>query len=91
MSTPRCCAPARSGWATRCGRPRRRLLGPDAWETDQRLADLPHSADFIVVGPDRIVPAKLALQQFGKAARTYQFPPYTIMVWNKNLIAELNH
>ncbi len=69
----------------------RRLLGPDAWETDQRLADPPNRANFIVVGPDRIVPAKLAVQQFGKPARTYQFPPYTIMVWNKNLIAELNH
>ncbi len=70
----------------------KRLLGPDAWETDVLLADpATHSANFLVVGPDQIVPAKLAIQMFGKPARTYQFAPYTIMVWNKNLIAELNH
>jgi hypothetical protein len=68
----------------------RRQLGPDQWETDLRLADpATHTANFIVVGPDRIVPAKLALQMFGKPAQTYHFELYTIMVWNKNLIAEL--
>jgi hypothetical protein len=68
-----------------------RRLAPDQWETDVRL-DNPatHSANFIVVGPDRIVPAKLAVQMFGQPARTYRYPPYTIMVWNKNLLGGLN-
>ena len=69
----------------------RHRLGPDQWETDVRLADpATHTANFVVVGPDRIVPAKLALEMFGKPARTYQFELYTIMVWNKNLLGELN-
>jgi len=68
-----------------------RKLAPDKWETDVRF-DNParYSADFVVAGPDRIVPVALALEQFGKPARTYHFGPYTIMVWNKNLLGELN-
>jgi hypothetical protein len=68
-----------------------RRLAPDQWETDVRL-DNPatHSANFVVVGPDRIVPAKLADEMFGQPARTYHYAQYTIMVWNKNLIGELN-
>jgi hypothetical protein len=66
-------------------------LAADKWETDLRLNNAAaFSANFIVVGPDRIVPAKLALMQFGKPVRTYYYPPYTIMVWNKNLVGELN-
>jgi hypothetical protein len=69
----------------------RRRLGPDQWETDVRLADpATHTANFIVVGPDRIVPAKLALEMFGKPTGTYQFEQYTIMVYNKNLLGDLN-
>jgi hypothetical protein len=68
-----------------------RRLAPDAWETDVRL-DNPatHSANFVVVGPDRIIPAKLAVEMFGQPARTYGYAPYVIMVWNKNLLGELN-
>jgi hypothetical protein len=68
-----------------------RRLAPDQWETDVRL-DNPatHSADFVVVGPDRIVPAKLAVEMFGRPARTYHYTSYTILVWNKNLVGELN-
>jgi hypothetical protein len=68
-----------------------RRLAPDQWETDVRL-DNPatHSANFVVAGPDRIVGAKLAVEMFGRPARTYHDAPYTIMVWNKNLLGELN-
>jgi hypothetical protein len=66
-------------------------LAPDQWETDVRL-DNPatHTANFVVAGPDRIVPVALAVNQFGKPAQTYRYGPYTIMVWNKNLLGELN-
>ena len=66
-------------------------LAPDQWETDVRL-DNPatHSANFVVAGPDRIVPVRLAVKMFGQPARTYHDGPYTIMVWNKNLLGELN-
>jgi hypothetical protein len=66
-------------------------LAPDQWETDVRL-DNPatHSANFVVSGPDRIVPVKLTVEQFGQPARTYRDGPYTIMVWNRNLLGQLN-
>jgi hypothetical protein len=68
-----------------------RRLAPDQWETDVRL-DNPatHTANFVVAGPDRIVPVALEIKQFGKPAHTYRYGPYTIMVWNKNLLGELN-
>ena len=68
-----------------------RRLAPDKWETDVRLArPKTHSANFVVAGPDRIVPVKLAVEMFGKPLRTYRYGPYTIMVWDKNLLGELN-
>jgi hypothetical protein len=68
-----------------------RRLAADKWETDLRLNNAAaFRADFIVVGPDRIVPSKLAIMQFGKPVQTYHYGPYTIMVWNKNLVGELN-
>ncbi len=66
-------------------------LAPDQWETDVSLGDpATHSANFAVAGPSRTLPAKLALEQFGKPARTYRYGPYTIMVYNRNLLGELN-
>lgn len=35
-------------------------------------------------------PGDSYIQMFGTPARTYQFAAYTIMVWDKNLIAWLN-
>lgn len=68
-----------------------RRLAPDQWETDVALDDpATHTANFVVAGPDRIVPVKLALEMFGKPALTYHYRVYTIMVWNKNLLGELN-
>jgi hypothetical protein len=68
-----------------------RRLAADKWETDVRLANpAAHSANFVVAGPDRIVPVKLAVEQFGQPARTYRDGPYTIMVWNRNLLGQLN-
>jgi hypothetical protein len=66
-------------------------LAPDKWETDVRLANpATHRANFVVTGPDHIVPVKLAIKMFGKPARTYLYGAYTIMVWDKNLLRELN-
>lgn len=66
-------------------------LAPDQWETDVRLGNpATHSASFVVAGPDRIVPVKLTVEQFGQPARTYHDGPYTIMVWNRNLLGQLN-
>jgi hypothetical protein len=66
------------------------LLAPDKWETDLRLANpATHSANFVVNAPDNLVRIKLAVQMFGKPAQTYHDGPYTIMVWDKNLLRTL--
>jgi hypothetical protein len=66
------------------------LLAPDKWETDVALANpATHSANFVVNAPDNLVPIKLAVQMFGKPAHTYHDGPYTIMVWDKNLLREV--
>ena len=68
-----------------------RRLAPDYWETDVQLANpRTHAANFVVAGPDGLVPVKLALKMFGNPARTYHYQVYTVMVWNKNLLSELN-
>jgi hypothetical protein len=67
-----------------------RLLGPDKWETDLRLANAAtHSANFVVNAPDNLVPIKLAVQMFGTPAHTYHVGAYTVMVWDKNLLSEI--
>ena len=66
-------------------------LAPDAWETDVQLGnEFTHSADFVVAGPDRIVPVKLTVEMFGRPLRTYRYGPYTIMVYGRNLLGQLN-
>ena len=52
-----------------------------------------HYANFIVnTGADKpqaIIPSGDWLKAFGPPAKTYHDGPYTIMVWNKNLLADL--
>jgi hypothetical protein len=52
-----------------------------------------HYANFIVnTGADKpraLIPPGDWLKAFGPPAHTYQYGPYTIMVWNKNLLAGL--
>jgi hypothetical protein len=68
-----------------------RRLAPDYWETDVQLGNpATHTANFVVAGPDKLVPVKLALKMFGHPARTYHYQAYTVMVWNKNLLVELD-
>ena len=65
-------------------------LAADKWETDLRLANpKTHSANFVVAGPARIA-VKLAIEMFGKPVHTCRYGQYTIMIWDKNLIGELN-
>jgi hypothetical protein len=43
-----------------------------------------------VDGPTVVIPQQEIIAAFGQPARTYVYGPYTIMVWNKNLLAELH-
>jgi hypothetical protein len=52
-----------------------------------------HYANFVVnTGADKpqaIIPSGDLLKAFGRPAKVYQYGPYTIMVWNQNLLADL--
>jgi hypothetical protein len=73
---------------TRSGR-----LGPYSWEMDLRVFNpASHRANFVVVSPDKVptaVTARQAVATFGPPARTYRFGPYSVLVWDKNLLTEL--
>ncbi len=66
-------------------------LAPYPWEADQQLADpAAHTANFVVIVPGPEISRKLAVETFGKPARTYRFQSYVIMVWDKNLLGKLS-
>jgi hypothetical protein len=43
-----------------------------------------------VDGPNSVIPQQEILAAFGQPAQTYVYGPYTIMVWNTNLLTELH-
>jgi len=68
-------------------------LVPYLWETDEATYDpARHYANFVVAdGPSALPGMKLSAQlTFGRPARIYQADGYTIMVWDKNLLTELD-
>jgi hypothetical protein len=68
-------------------------LVPYLWETNEANYDPARRyANFVVAdGPSALPGMKLSAElTFGKPAQIYQAGGYTIMVWNKNLLAELN-
>jgi hypothetical protein len=73
---------------TRSGR-----LGPYSWLADLRLFDsTSHQANFVVVAPGKVstaVTVTQAVATFGPPARTLRYGPYTVLVWDKNLLREL--
>ena len=54
-----------------------------------------HYANFVVnTGADQpqaIIPSRDLTGAFGRPAKVYHDGPYTILVWNKNLLADLGH
>jgi hypothetical protein len=59
-------------------------LRPDLWMADKTWYD--HDARFLVEGPQASWPPGLISRLFGKPARVYHIGPYTVMVWNHNLL-----
>jgi hypothetical protein len=55
---------------------------------------LTNYANFVLVtkvdGLPQVIPRREIVAAFGPPATTYQYGPYTIMVWNKNLLTELH-
>jgi hypothetical protein len=67
---------------------------PRAYQSDSSWYDPRlHYANFVVNSwadrPLAIIPSGDLVKAFGRPARTYHDGPYTIMVWNKNLLADL--
>ena len=67
---------------------------PRAYQSDSSWYDPRlHYANFVVNNsadrPLAIIPSGDLVKAFGRPARTYHEGPYTIMVWNKNLLADL--
>ena len=67
---------------------------PDAYQSkassyEQRL----HYANFfvstLVDGKTPAVPNQIAVADFGRPVRIYHYRHYTIMIWDKNLLADL--
>jgi len=68
-------------------------LVPYLWETNQANYDPARRyANFVVAdGPSALPGMKLSAElTFGRPAQTYQADGYTILVWNKNLLAGLD-
>jgi hypothetical protein len=72
-------------------------LQPDLWEAKGSWYDAgPNYANFLVTSStpgffNHWQPNRAALAALGPPARTYHVGPYTVYVWNKNLLAELPH
>ena len=72
-------------------------LQPDLWEAKGSWYDPGQNrATFLVTDSARGFfnhwqPDRAALAALGQPARIYHFGPYTVYVWNKNLLADLGH
>ena len=72
-------------------------LRPYLWEAKGSWYDPgPNHANFLVTSSapgffNHWQPSRAALAALGAPARTYHVGPYTVYVWNKNLLAELPH
>ncbi len=72
-------------------------LKPDLWEAKGSWYDSgPNRATFLVTDSapgffNHWQPNPAALAALGRPARTYHVGPYTVYVWNKNLLAGLGH
>jgi hypothetical protein len=64
---------------------------PEQWETDVALgAPAPgRSANFVITSPAEKVHRPNVLATFGRPARSYRYGPYTIMVWDGNLLPRM--
>ena len=71
--------------------PGRVRLEPQHWQTDVLLAAaLGRTADFVIISPAENVHRAYVIATFGKPARSYRYGPFTIMVWHKNLLPDLD-
>jgi hypothetical protein len=64
-------------------------LGRGTWEEDKTWYEPSrYRANFVVLAPGGLT-EKQALATFGPPRQTYHDGPYTVLVWNKNLLTDL--
>jgi hypothetical protein len=66
----------------------RHLLVPQRWQTYTRLSDAP-VANFVITSPAESVHRQEVINTFGRPPHTYYVGPYTVYVWPKNLLPQL--
>jgi hypothetical protein len=72
------------------GVPADQRLAPFRWFMDMRLFNpATHQANFLVLTHYQLVTRQQAINTFGQPAAVYQYHAYTILVWHKNLLADL--
>jgi hypothetical protein len=65
-------------------------IGRGTWEEDKTWYDpATHSADFVILAPGGLT-KKPVLATFGPPSQIYHDGVYTVLVWNKNLLSDLN-
>jgi len=64
-------------------------LAPQHWLTDVQLPAKMPPASFVILSPAEKVRRAAVAATFGKPARSYSYGPYTILVWQRNLLPEL--
>jgi hypothetical protein len=69
-----------SGW--------HRHVRPEEWENDVQVgAPAPgRTANFVILSPAEALRRASVLATFGSPARSYRYGPFTILVWQKNLL-----
>jgi hypothetical protein len=65
-------------------------IGRGTWEASKTWYDPSrYRADFVVLAPDGLT-EKPVLATFGPPTQVYRDGVYTVLVWNKNLLPDLN-
>jgi len=61
-------------------------LAPQHWLTDVQLTAKMRPASFVILSPAEKVRRSAVTATFGKPAHSYRYGPYTILVWQRNLV-----
>jgi hypothetical protein len=64
-------------------------LAPQHWLTDVQLPAKMRPANFVILSPAEKVRRAAVAATFGPPAQSYRYGPYTILVWQRNLLPEL--
>jgi hypothetical protein len=64
-------------------------LAPQKWLTDTLLTKKMPTATFVIVSPGEKLRRSSAVATFGQPAQSYRYGPFTILVWQQNLVPQM--